>query len=165
MTAAASPLDFTTLVGTGPCHVIALHGWFGHAGGWGPFVNSLDTQAFTCAFMDQRGYGSRRGSGGPYTLAQIAQDALALADALDWQHFALVGHSMGGAAIQAVLAEAPERVQALVGITPVPASGVPFDDASWAFFSNAATDPATRRAILDMTTGNRLTGTWLDAMM
>ena len=165
MTAATNPLDFATLVGTGPRHVIALHGWFGHAGGWGPLANSLDTQAFTYAFMDQRGYGSRRGSGGPYTLAQIAQDALALADALGWKRFALIGHSMGGASIQAVLAEAPDRVQALVGITPVPASGVPFDDASWSLFSSAETDPAARRTILDMTTGNRLTGTWLDAMV
>ena len=165
MTAAANPLDFATLVGTGPRHVIALHGWFGHGGGWGPLVNSLDTQAFTYAFMDQRGYGSRRGSGGPYTLAQIAQDALALADALGWQRFALIGHSMGGAAVQYVLAEAPERVQALVGITPVPASGVPIDDAGWGLFASAAHEPAARRTILDMTTGNRLSGTWLDAMV
>jgi len=153
------------LVGHGAHRVIALHGWFGHAGGWGPLVHSLDTQAFSYAFMDQRGYGSRRGSGGPYTLAQIAQDALALADALGWQRFALMGHSMGGAAVQYVLAEAPDRVQALVGITPVPASGVPFDDAGWGLFASAADDPGARRTILDMTTGNRLSGTWLDAMV
>ena len=51
-----------------------------------------------------------------------------------------------------------------MGITPVPASGVPFDEQAWAFFSAAAGDVGTRRAIIDLTTGNRLTGTWLDAM-
>jgi pimeloyl-ACP methyl ester carboxylesterase len=127
-------------------------------------VQHLDTAAFTYAFMDYRGYGERRGSDGPYTMAQIAQDALALADGLGWSQFSLLGHSMGGMAIQQVLADAPARVQALVGITPVPASGVPFDESGWAFFSAAAQDPATRRAIIDLTTGNRLTGVWLDAM-
>lgn len=152
------------LIGTGPRKVICLHGWFGHARGWGPLVQHLDKDAFSYAFLDQRGYGHRKDSGGPYTIAQIAQDALALADSLGWERFALVGHSMGGLAIQQVLAEAPQRVQALVGVTPVPASGVPFDDAGWAFFSAAAQDVGTRRAIIDLTTGNRLTGTWLDAM-
>ena len=72
---------------------------------------------------------------------------------------------MGGLGIQQVLADAPDRVQALVGITPVPASGVPFDDAGWAFFSSAARDAAARKGIIDLTTGNRLTGVWLDAMV
>jgi pimeloyl-ACP methyl ester carboxylesterase len=152
------------LLGHGPRKVIALHGWFGHAKGWGPLVQHLDTTAFTYAFMDYQGYGARRGSDGPYTMAQIAQDTLALADRLGWDAFALMGHSMGGMAIQQVLADAPARVQALVGITPVPASGVPFDEQGWAFFSAAAKDAGTRRAIIDLTTGNRLTGVWLDAM-
>lgn len=152
------------LLGQGPRKVIVLNGWFGHAKGWGPLVHHLDTSAFTYAFMDYRGYGSRKGSGGPYTMAQIAEDTLALADGLGWERFALVGHSMGGMAIQHVLADAPERVQALVGITPVPAGGFPFDDKGWAFFSSAAGDGGVRRAIIDLTTGNRLTGVWLDAM-
>ena len=152
------------LVGQGPRKVIVLNGWFGHAGGWGALTPHLDTSAFTYAFMDYRGYGSRKGSGGPYTMAQISADALALADSLGWSQFALVGHSMGGQAIQHVLADAPERVQALVGITPVPAGGYPFDDKGWGFFSAAAGDAGVRRAIIDLTTGNRLTGVWLDAM-
>lgn len=153
------------VIGSGPRKVLCLHGWFGHARGWGPLVQHLDPQAFSYAFMDYRGYGHRKGSGGPYTIAQIARDALGLADQLGWDRFALVGHSMGGAAIQMVLADAPARVQALVGLTPVPASGVPFDDAGWAFFSAAAGDAGTRRAIIDLTTGNRLTGVWLDHLV
>ncbi|HOB65086.1 alpha/beta hydrolase [Ottowia sp.] len=153
------------VIGQGPHKVIALHGWFGHARGWGPFAQHLNGQDFSYAFMDQRGYGGMKGSGGPYTMAQIAQDALALADSLGWNRFSLIGHSMGGMAIQQVLADAPDRVRALVGITPVPAGGVPFDEQGWAFFSSAAKDPGARRGILDITTGNRLSGTWLDAMV
>jgi pimeloyl-ACP methyl ester carboxylesterase len=128
------------IVGSGPNKVICLNGWFGHARGWGPLMHSLDTQHFSYAFMDYRGYGARKGSGGPYTIAQIGHDALALADHLGWQRFSLVGHSMGGLGIQQVLADAPARVQALVGVTPVPADGFAFDDAGWAFFSSAARD-------------------------
>ena len=153
------------VIGHGPHKVIALHGWFGHARGWGPFTQHLNGQDFSYAFMDQRGYGGMKGSGGPYTMAQIAQDALALADALGWNRFSLIGHSMGGWAIQKVRADAPDRGRALVGLSPVPAGGVPFDEQGWAFFSSAAKDPGARRGILDITTGNRLGGTWLDAMV
>ena len=153
------------IVGQGPHKVIALHGWFGHAKGWGPFPKHLNGKDFSYAFMDQRGYGGMKGSGGPYTVEQIAQDALALADSLGWQRFSLIGHSMGGVSIQQVLVVAPERVRALVALTPVSAAGAGFDDQGWQLFSAAGADPQARRTILDFTSGNRLTGTWLDAMV
>ena len=157
--------DTHLLIGNGPHKVIGLHGWFGHAKGWGPFAKHLNCQYFSYALMDQRGYGGMRGSGGPYTVEQIAQDALALADHLGWQRFSLIGHSMGGVSIQQVLVAAPERVRSLVALTPVSAAGVAFDDAGWQLFSAAGSDGQARRNILDFTTGNRLTGTWLDAMV
>jgi pimeloyl-ACP methyl ester carboxylesterase len=115
--------------------------------------------------MDFRGYGGCRGVAGGFTMAEIAADALALADELGWDRFCLVGHSMGGKAAQRVLADAPERVERLVGISPVPASGVPFDDEGWALFSGAAEHDDNRAAIIDLTTGNRLTQTWIDTMV
>jgi pimeloyl-ACP methyl ester carboxylesterase len=153
------------VIGNGPHKVICLHGWFGHARAWGPMVQHLDTRRFTYAFMDYRGYGERKSVAGPYTMEQISDDAIALADQLGWQTFSLLGHSMGGMAVAHVLADAPQRVRALVAITPVPASGVPFDEQGWAFFSSAAENADARRGIIDLTTGNRLTGTWLDAMV
>ncbi|AGL15764.1 alpha/beta hydrolase fold protein [Actinoplanes sp. N902-109] len=146
-------------------HVLALHGWFGSADGWGYLPGLVDGVKQTWAFLDYRGYGSRRDVPGEYTMAEISADALALADELGWDRFAVVGHSMGGAAAQHVLADAPGRVTHLVGISPVPASGVPFDEQGWTLFSGAATDPAARKTILDMTTGNRLSSRWLDAMV
>jgi len=47
----------------------------------------------------------------------------------------------------------------------VPASGVPFDEDAWALFAGAAGDDGNRRAIIDLTTGNRLSGAWLDRMV
>lgn len=153
------------VVGQGPHKVLALHGWFGSARSWGPLVDVLDTEVFTYAFMDVRGYGARQDAKGQFTLEEIAQDALESVDALGWQEFSLLGHSMGGAAIQHVLAAQPGRVRALVGISPVPASGVPFDDQALAFFGSAAHDMSVRRTILDRGTGSRLSGHWLDKMV
>jgi pimeloyl-ACP methyl ester carboxylesterase len=153
------------LVGGGPVKVVALHGWFGSANGWGMLPELIDTERYSYAFPDYRGYGERRDVTGEYTVAEIAGDAVALADALGWYRFALVGHSMGGSAAQRVLADVPDRVSALIGISPVPANGVPFDEQSWALFDGAAQNDANRYAIIDFTTGNRLSKTWIDKMV
>ena len=87
------------------------------------------------------------------------------ADELGWQRFSLIGHSMGGMAIQRVLVEATTRVEKLVALTPVPANGYPFDDAGFAFFASAAESAEVRHKIVDKTTGNRLTGVWIDQIV
>lgn len=150
-------------LGGGQHPVIALHGWFGSGAAWRPVHPHLDGSRFRYVFPDYRGYGRRIGEPGAHTLAEAAQDVLALADELGFDRFSMIGHSMGGAVMQRVLADAPHRVRALVGVSPVPASGVPFDEQGWELFSGAIAEPGNRRAILDLTTGNRLTGVWLDA--
>ncbi|PRX43414.1 pimeloyl-ACP methyl ester carboxylesterase [Prauserella shujinwangii] len=152
-------------VGDGEHPVLALHGWFGSGAAWRPLWPHLDGDRFSYVFPDYRGYGARRDEPGEHTIAEAAADVLALADRLGFDRFSLVGHSMGGSVMQRVLADAPDRVRALVGVSPVPASGVPFDDDGWALFAGAAEDPGNRRAIIDLTTGNRLSGVWLDAMV
>jgi pimeloyl-ACP methyl ester carboxylesterase len=152
-------------VGSGEHAVIVLHGWFGSAKAWQPLWRYLDRDAFSYVFPDYRGYGARRGVPGEHTIAELAADTLQAADELGLERFSLVGHSMGGSVMQRVYADNPGRIRALVGISPVPASGVPFDDESWQLFSSAAEEPASRRALIAFTTGSRLTGTWLDAMV
>ena len=161
----ADPAAGVVLVGHGPHKVLCLHGWFGSAQGWGGWPALLDGERFTYAFLDYRGYGARKAVKGEHTFDEIAADALAVADALGFERFSLIGHSMGGAAAARVLSLAPDRVQKLVGLAPVAASGVPFDAAGYAWFASATEDLGARRGILDLTTGNRLTGTWLDQMV
>ncbi|WP_338751763.1 alpha/beta fold hydrolase [Janibacter alittae] len=154
-----------TLVGTGPTKVITVHGWFGGADGWGLLPDLVDTEACTFAFFDLRGYGSRADVSSDFTLDEVADDVFALADELGWQRFALVGHSMGGAMGLRALCRAPERITAVVGVSPVPASGVPLDADSQALFDGAAQDNANRHAIIDFTTGNRQPKSWIDGMV
>ena len=153
------------LIGNGPHDVLVLHGWFGDARSFAPMEPALSPDEFRYAFIDYRGYGGMRVAQGDYTIDEIAADTLALADHLGMQRFSLVGHSMGGMAVQRVLTMAPARVRKLVALTPVPASGVPFDEAGWTLFSGAADHPENRYAIIDYTTGNRLSPAWVRRMV
>jgi pimeloyl-ACP methyl ester carboxylesterase len=158
-------VDSARRIGTGPHAVVALHGWFGSGAAWASLWPHLDTSAYSYVFPDYRGYGDRKAEPGEHTVAEAAGDAVKLADELGFDRFSLLGHSMGGSVMQRVLADVPDRVRSMVGVSPVPASGVPFDDDGWALFSGAAAEPGNRRAIIDLTTGNRLSGVWLDAMV
>lgn len=155
----------TKVVGEGAQKIIALHGWFGDAGGWGEFPTMLDTERYSVAFVDYRGYGERIDEPGEHSLAEIAADVLAIADELGWEQFGLLGHSMGGAAILRVYAEAPTRVRALIGVSPVCCFPTPFDEQTRALFEGAAQDDSNRYGIIDFTTGNRNSATWLHDMV
>ena len=152
-------------VGSGDHHVLAVHGWFGSARGWGSLPEYLDGSAYTYAFIDLRGYGDRKDAGGEFTMEEAAADAIALAGELGWDRFSVIGHSMGGKVAHQVLLQAPDRVRKLVGINPVPAAEVPMDEQTWELFHGAAGNPANRAAIIDFTTGSKLTKTFVDRVV
>lgn len=152
-------------VGHGPKTVFLLHGWFGSADGWGSLPDYLDPDVATWVFTDNRGYGARMDEAGEFTLDEVADDILALADELGVRTFSIVGHSMGGAEVLRVLAKAPERVERLVGITPVGAQPVPLDEAGHDLFFGAPDERAKRYGIVDFTTGNRLTPRFIDSIV
>ncbi|HEY3880395.1 MAG TPA: alpha/beta hydrolase [Trebonia sp.] len=152
-------------VGTGDHHVIALHGWFGSALGWGHLADYLNPAQFSYVFPDLRGYGSRRGELGEFTMAEAAADALALADDLGWDRFSVVGHSMSGVAIQHILDQAPDRVRRLVGVSPVPATGLPLGESEWSLFLSAAGSRSSRTMIVNYSTGSRLTPAFVDRIV
>ncbi|MEU5470757.1 alpha/beta fold hydrolase [Streptomyces lydicus] len=153
------------LHGTGPHKVVAVHGWFADRSAFDPVLPDLDRDAFAYALVDLRGYGEAKDAPGAYTTAEGADDVLALADRLGWDRFSVVGHSMGGSVAQRVLAAAPHRVRRLVGVSPVPASGLPLPPEQWELFSSAAHTPDSRRTIIDVTTGGRRPAAWLDRMV
>jgi 3-oxoadipate enol-lactonase len=63
---------------------------------------------------DQRGLGQTSKPDVPYTMADYADDAVALLDALGWDHAHVVGVSFGGMVAQHVALRHPERVDRLV---------------------------------------------------
>jgi pimeloyl-ACP methyl ester carboxylesterase len=152
-------------VGSGDHHVLAIHGWFGSACGWSSFPEFIDGSAYTYVFMNLRGYGDRRDAAGEFTVDEAAADALAVADDLGWDRFSIVGHSMGAKFGHRVLLTAPDRVRQLVGLNAVPAGEVPMTSEGWALFSGAPKDPGNRAAIIDFTTGNKLTKTFIEGVV
>ena len=149
-------------IGSGDRHVLAVHGWFGSARGWGSLPDFLDRSTYTYAFMDLRGYGGRQQVAGEFTMEEAGADAIALADELGWDRFSVIGHSMGAKVAHQVLLQAPDRVEKLVGLNPVPANAVAMDEQGWQLFSGAAGNAGHRAAIIDFTTGSKLTATFVN---
>ncbi|MFI1398111.1 alpha/beta fold hydrolase [Streptomyces sp. NPDC020681] len=154
-----------SLHGSGPHHVIAVHGWLADRADYAAVLPDLDRESFSYLFVDLRGYGEALHAPGEFTTAEGADDILRLADRLGWDSFSLVGHSMGGSVVQRVLAAAPHRVRRLVGISPVPASGLTMPPEQWELFASAAEKPENRRVIIDSTTGWMRPAAWLDRMV
>jgi 3-oxoadipate enol-lactonase len=80
---------------------------------WQPQADSLRGR-FRVIRYDTRGHGSSSAPPGPYSLAQLGQDALALLDHLDIERAHFCGISMGGATAQWLGIHAPQRLRKLV---------------------------------------------------
>lgn len=154
-----------TVHGNGPEGVIVCHGWFGDGSDFAPLHPILDGDSFTYAFVDYRGYGRSRHLTGKYTVAEIAADVIGLADSRKWKRFHIVGHSMGGKVVQRVALDAPKRVKCGVAVTPVPACGARFDDATWALFSGAPESDEKRFGIVSHSVSGRLSPRWVQSIV
>ena len=101
--------------GNGP-RVLALHGWLDNAASFlpmAPFLGSLDLVA-----IDLPGHGrsAHLPPGADYSFPGAIASVLDVADALGWERFALLGHSMGAGIASLVAAACPQRVEKLVAI-------------------------------------------------
>jgi len=151
-----------TACGHGPIRVLVLHDWFCDHSSWDAALPYLTAGRFTYVFADLRGYGASRALEGECTLDEAAGDAIALADNLGWTQFSLVGHSMSGLVVQRIMQVAPNRIERVVAITPVPPAGVGLDQQTVDLFRSIAlaNDEERYRAIGPMW-GTRLSDTWI----
>jgi 3-oxoadipate enol-lactonase len=83
------------------------------AGDWAPLAERLSRYRRVVAF-DNRGSGGSTVTPGPYTTAQLADDAVALLDHLGIEHADVFGMSLGGMIAQEIALRRPERVDRLV---------------------------------------------------
>lgn len=79
---------------------------------WLPILDAL-SKKFQVLIFDNRGSGQTRDNGIPLTAKLMAQDAIALADALNLYKPHIVGHSMGGTIAQEIASSFPERINKL----------------------------------------------------
>lgn len=102
------------IAGPGPgAPTIALLGSLGSDRSmWDPQLRTLSAD-FNVLAIDLRGHGESPTPAGPYTVAELAGDVLALLDRLDLAAVHLVGLSLGGAVAQWIAAHTPARVLTL----------------------------------------------------
>jgi len=112
--------------------VIGLHGWLDNANtfdGIAPLLPELQLVS-----MDLPGHGrsQHRPPGMRYHYTDYVDDVIAVADALQWKRFTLLGHSMGTGIATFVAGAFPERVERLVLIEGLGAKADGLAQAPWA---------------------------------
>lgn len=138
------------VLGSGHRTVILVHGWMASGAIFDDLLEVLDHDGLRLLIPDLRGTGGSEPSQTGYSIARYGKDVLAIADAEGAQSFTLVGHSMGGQIAQWIAAEAPARVQGLLTLCAVPASGAALPPEARALFSSAAGDEGKLGTILDL---------------
>jgi 3-oxoadipate enol-lactonase len=96
--------------------VLLLHGFAGAKEDFADWLDPLAAAGWQAVAYDQRGHGQ---SGRPdgeaaFSLPIFKDDLLALVDAMGWDRFVLVGHSMGGMVAQLLALAAPARLSGLI---------------------------------------------------
>ncbi len=80
---------------------------------WGGPFSSLLEESFDCIAFDNRGIGLSGPVTEPFTIAEMAADALGLLDALEIESAHVLGISMGGMIAQELALAHPERLRSL----------------------------------------------------
>lgn len=96
--------------------VLALHGWLDNAASFVPIAPHLGDLDLVAIDLPGHGRSAHLPAGADYSFALAMHNVLDVADALGWERFALLGHSMGAGIASLVAAASPERVERLVAI-------------------------------------------------
>ncbi|MBS0622599.1 MAG: alpha/beta hydrolase [Verrucomicrobia bacterium] len=126
------------LVGSGEEKVLFLHNWMSDSTSYDPLLPYLDLERFTCLFVDLRGYGRSKELRGTYSVEEASSDAIKLANALAWDQFHIVGHSMSGMIAQRIAVDHVARIKSIVAVTPAPPCGTPAPQEVMDFLEEAA---------------------------
>jgi pimeloyl-ACP methyl ester carboxylesterase len=96
--------------------VLALHGWLDNAASFVPLAAHLPGIDLVALDLPGHGASAHLPPGAEYSLAGTVHALLDVADALGWDGFAVLGHSMGAAIGSILAAAAPERVTRFLAI-------------------------------------------------
>lgn len=100
----------------GAPRVLALHGWLDNAASFVPLAPHLPGLDLVVPDLPGHGRSDHLPLGMDYSFAGAVHTVLDIADALGWERFTLLGHSMGAGIASLVTAACPDRVERLVAI-------------------------------------------------
>ncbi|HVI59434.1 MAG TPA: alpha/beta hydrolase [Luteimonas sp.] len=100
----------------GAPRVLALHGWLDNAASFVPLAARLPGIDLVAPDLPGHGRSAHLPPGADYSFAGALHAVLDIADALGWDEFALLGHSMGAGIASLVAAGSPRRVRRLLAI-------------------------------------------------
>jgi 3-oxoadipate enol-lactonase len=102
--------------GTGQRPLLLVHGFTGAKEDFTPWLDRLAAAGWHAVAPDLRGHGksSKPPEESAYSFKLMADDGLGLADALGWDRFVLLGHSMGGMIAQYMAIAEPSRLAGLI---------------------------------------------------
>ncbi|WP_293576865.1 alpha/beta fold hydrolase [Phaeobacter sp.] len=98
--------------------VLLIHGVGSDLESWDGVLAHLSQHRRYIRF-DLRGHGASRRTPGPYTLAGLADDAVALLDHLGVQTASVIGFSLGGLIAQQIALSHPERLRCVTLVSSV----------------------------------------------
>ncbi|MFM0210222.1 alpha/beta fold hydrolase [Paraburkholderia sediminicola] len=107
--------------GAGKLALVLLHYWGGSSRTWDGVVGELSSQYRTIA-PDHRGWGDSDAPTHGYAIADLANDAQDVIEALNLRRYVLVGHSMGGKIAQLLASRRPGGLEGVVLVAPSPPS-------------------------------------------
>jgi pimeloyl-ACP methyl ester carboxylesterase len=100
----------------GGARVLALHGWLDNAASFVPLAPHLPGLDLVAPDLPGHGRSAHLPPGADYSFAGAVHAVLDIADALGWERFAVLGHSMGAGIGSLLAAACPQRVERLVAI-------------------------------------------------
>ncbi|MFE7745874.1 alpha/beta fold hydrolase [Nocardia sp. NPDC057455] len=121
----AGTFDVLAAGAPGDREVLLLHGFPQGAREWEFQLGVLGGGGCRAVAPDQRGYspGVRPQRATEYRLEELVGDVVAIADALGWERFDLIGHDCGALVGWAVAAQLPQRVRTFSAVSqPHPAA-------------------------------------------
>jgi 3-oxoadipate enol-lactonase len=128
--------------------LVFLHYWGGSSRTWGDVIAALPNRYRSVA-PDHRGWGDSDQPARHYALADLADDAQRVIDALALRRFVLIGHSMGGKVAQLLAARRPQGLVGLVLVAPSPPVPLKLPPEALAAMEDAYVSQASVEASID----------------
>jgi len=97
-----------------PTRVLCLHGWLDNANSFMPMLPFLPDMHLVA--VDLPGHGHSSHISGAYSVLDTTLRCLHIADALGWESFHVVGHSLGGSLALMLAVTAPSRIESCTAI-------------------------------------------------